>query len=236
MYTANQNPEQLVRDQIDKMLFTFGWVVQSKKQINLAPGKGVAVREYQTNVGPADYLLFVNQKPAGIIEAKREEEGLPTPIANVPLKTIVDFKRKREQYLLHFKKHLSDFRVKIAKSKLQAELKEIAITFQEGLISGVQDLKAVLKDSKIESGFKSFKSLINLKSSTVFASAGTLLNMNFDLINLPPDLTGIGLAAVGAIELTGNYIELRNKQRAKEKESAFSYIYKAQKFEILKRY
>jgi type I restriction enzyme R subunit len=76
MLTANQNPEQLVRDQIDKMLIASGWVVQSKKQINLAANKGVAVREYQTDVGPADYLLFVNGKPAGIIEAKREEEGV----------------------------------------------------------------------------------------------------------------------------------------------------------------
>jgi type I restriction enzyme, R subunit len=76
MLTANQNPEQLVRDEIDKMLEASGWLVQSKKQINLAAGPGVAVREYQTNVGPADYILFVNKKPVGVIEAKREEEGI----------------------------------------------------------------------------------------------------------------------------------------------------------------
>ncbi len=73
---ANQNPEQLVRDKIDKMLLASGWLVQSKKQINLAANIGVAVREYQTNVGPADYILFVNKKPVGVIEAKREEEGI----------------------------------------------------------------------------------------------------------------------------------------------------------------
>ncbi len=74
--TANQNPEQLVRDQIDKMLKASGWQVQSKKQINLAAGVGVAVREYQTDIGPADYILFVNKKPVGLIEAKREEESV----------------------------------------------------------------------------------------------------------------------------------------------------------------
>ena len=36
----------------------------------------MAVREYQTDAGPADYVLFVNRKPVGIIEAKREEEGV----------------------------------------------------------------------------------------------------------------------------------------------------------------
>ena len=76
MISANQNPEQLVRDNIDKMLLASGWLVQSKKQLNLAASVGVAVREYQTNIGPADYILFVHKKPVGVIEAKREEEGV----------------------------------------------------------------------------------------------------------------------------------------------------------------
>ncbi len=72
----NQNPEQLARDRIDQQLIACGWLVQDKKSFNLAAGPGVAIREYQTNVGPADYVLFVNQKPIGIIEAKWEEEGV----------------------------------------------------------------------------------------------------------------------------------------------------------------
>src|SRR5690606_1825108 len=71
----NQNPEQKARDNIDKMLVDAGWVVQSKKKVDLSAAKGVAVREYQTDVGPADYVLFVNRKPIGVIEAKREEQG-----------------------------------------------------------------------------------------------------------------------------------------------------------------
>ncbi len=72
----NQNPEQLARDEIDKQLKACGWIIQSKHQINLNAGVGVAVREYQTDIGPADYVLFVDKKPAGIIEAKRSEEGV----------------------------------------------------------------------------------------------------------------------------------------------------------------
>ncbi len=71
----NQNPEQIARDKIDQMLIDAGWVVQSKKKVDLSFNNGVAVREYQTDVGPADYVLFVNRKPVGIIEAKREDEG-----------------------------------------------------------------------------------------------------------------------------------------------------------------
>lgn len=72
----NQNPEQLARDRIDEQLIACGWIIQNKNNFNLATGPGVAIRELQTNVGPADYILFVNQKPVGLIEAKREEEGV----------------------------------------------------------------------------------------------------------------------------------------------------------------
>ena len=33
------------------------------------------MREYQTDVGPADYVLFVDKKAVGVIEAKKEELG-----------------------------------------------------------------------------------------------------------------------------------------------------------------
>ncbi len=72
----NQNPEQIARDNIDKQLLACGWLIQDKKKINLAAGLGIAVREYQTDIGPADYVLFVDRKPVGIIEAKREEEAV----------------------------------------------------------------------------------------------------------------------------------------------------------------
>lgn len=75
MAQPNQNPEQRARDKIDQMLLQSGWVVQSKNKVNLAANKGVAVREYQTEVGPADYVLFIDRKPVGVIEAKREKEG-----------------------------------------------------------------------------------------------------------------------------------------------------------------
>lgn len=71
----NQNPEQIARDQIDKQLTACGWTIQSIKKVNLHVGIGVAVKEYLTDVGPADYVLFVDGKPCGVVEAKKVEEG-----------------------------------------------------------------------------------------------------------------------------------------------------------------
>jgi type I restriction enzyme R subunit len=72
----NQNPEQIARDHIDRLLTESGWIVQPKSKLNLAAGLGVAVTEYRTDTGPVDYLLFIDRQPIGIIEAKKAEEGV----------------------------------------------------------------------------------------------------------------------------------------------------------------
>lgn len=65
-------PEAKARQQIDLKLEQAGWVVQDKKKINLGASLGVVVREYSTDTGPADYVLFVNREPVGVIEAKAD--------------------------------------------------------------------------------------------------------------------------------------------------------------------
>jgi len=63
-------PEAQARQIIDQLLSDAGWQVQDNKQINLGAGLGIAVREYPLKSGFADYLLFINRKAAGVIEAK----------------------------------------------------------------------------------------------------------------------------------------------------------------------
>ncbi len=75
MSEINRFPEQLARDKIDVMLEQAGWKVQPKDKIDFRAGPGIAVREYQTSVGPADYVLFIDKKPVGVVEAKPEDWG-----------------------------------------------------------------------------------------------------------------------------------------------------------------
>ena len=65
-------PESKARQRIDQKLEESGWVVQDMKQLNLGAALGVAVREYPTDTGPADYVLFVNRNAVGVIEAKKD--------------------------------------------------------------------------------------------------------------------------------------------------------------------
>ena len=68
-------PEAKARQTIDEKLAAAGWVVQDMKAFNLGAAQGVAVREYPTDTGPADYVLFVDRQAVGVIEAKRNEAG-----------------------------------------------------------------------------------------------------------------------------------------------------------------
>jgi type I restriction enzyme R subunit len=66
------HPEDRARETIDAQLATAGWVVQSRGQMNLGAGLGVAVREFATDTGPVDYALFVDRVLCGVVEAKPE--------------------------------------------------------------------------------------------------------------------------------------------------------------------
>jgi type I restriction enzyme R subunit len=67
-------PEQKARETIDKLLKQAGWEVCDADKVDLSSSRGIAIREFplKSGHGFADYLLYVNGKAAGVIEAKPE--------------------------------------------------------------------------------------------------------------------------------------------------------------------
>ncbi|CAJ36608.1 type I restriction modification system,restriction subunit [Methanocella arvoryzae MRE50] len=65
-------PEREARKNIDRLLEAAGWKVQDHDKLDLGAGPGIAVREFTLDNGEADYLLFVDRKAVGVIEAKPE--------------------------------------------------------------------------------------------------------------------------------------------------------------------
>jgi len=66
-------PEALARVVIDRMLFASGWIIQNRSDVNLYAGRGIAVREYLLKDSlEVDYLLFVDRRAVGALEAKPE--------------------------------------------------------------------------------------------------------------------------------------------------------------------
>ena len=78
-------PEALAREEIDRRLEAAGWKVQDRNAVNLGAGLGVAVREFPTKAGPADYLLFAGRKMIGVVEAKPDGVTL-SGVAEQPAK------------------------------------------------------------------------------------------------------------------------------------------------------
>jgi type I restriction enzyme R subunit len=66
-------PEKLARETIDKLLTQAGWLVCDASQVNIHAARGVAIRGFPLpGHGFADYLLYIDGKAAGVIEAKKE--------------------------------------------------------------------------------------------------------------------------------------------------------------------
>ena len=66
-------PEDRARQNIDKLLADAGWTVQNKREVNLSAARGIAVGEFpmKSGHGEADYLLFLDGSPVGVVEAKQ---------------------------------------------------------------------------------------------------------------------------------------------------------------------
>lgn len=67
---SSKKPEEVAREDIDRMLGLSGWDVQDLNEMNLGACQGVAVREVHMKSGFSDYTLFVERRAVGVIEAK----------------------------------------------------------------------------------------------------------------------------------------------------------------------
>ena len=73
-------PEELARQKIDRMFSDAGWAVVDRDHFS-PEDSAVAVEEGLMNGNlEADYLLFINGKAVGVLEAKREEVDVTSSV------------------------------------------------------------------------------------------------------------------------------------------------------------
>lgn len=81
MWKFDMTPEQRARLKIDKMLKEAGWEIVDRKHYNPTVS-AVAIEEGLLKGNhEADYLLFLEGKAVGVLEAKREEKALSDVVA-----------------------------------------------------------------------------------------------------------------------------------------------------------
>jgi hypothetical protein len=113
-------PEDRARVLIDDLLLAAGWHICDMAQADTHAAPGVALREFPLTAGHGvvDYMLFVNGKAYGVIEAKK---------AGVPLK-VLPLLAEQIRIVAEFDCHLStlcevDANLKRAQALRQAALK-----------------------------------------------------------------------------------------------------------------
>jgi type I restriction enzyme R subunit len=72
-------PEQRARELIAAALVAAGWLVQDRRRLNLHAVPGIALCETNVEGGFADYMLFVDAKAIGVLEAKAAGFSLVSP-------------------------------------------------------------------------------------------------------------------------------------------------------------
>lgn len=72
MRVEGLKPEERARKQIDSLLALAGWEVQDRINYDPTRSLGIAVRDFSLLQGEADYILFVDRRAVGVIEAKPE--------------------------------------------------------------------------------------------------------------------------------------------------------------------
>ena len=70
---------------IDRQLQERGWTVDSKTLryaagARPARGKAMAIAEWPTQSGPADYALFIGTQLIGVVEAKRRKKNISAAV------------------------------------------------------------------------------------------------------------------------------------------------------------
>jgi hypothetical protein len=159
---------------------------------------------------------------------------IPVPREDVSLSDIVGFKRKRRSELLEFRQQINEFHRNLRACQSKSDANDIAATFSEKIAKELDNLKAVMDDSRLATVVGSLKTIIKLDSPALWATAGVMMGQATQVANVPIQWSVVGIGILGAIEIAHFLSDKRNEQRATLRDSPFAYLYHAQREGILK--
>jgi hypothetical protein len=159
---------------------------------------------------------------------------IPVPREDVSLREIVEFKRKRQSELLEFRQQINEFHRILRACKSKSDATDAIATFSEKITKELDNLKAIMNDSRLATIVGSFKTIIKLDSPTLLATAGVMVGQTTQIANVPIQSSVIGIGILGAIEVANFFTDKRNERRATLRDSAFAYLYHAQREEIIR--
>lgn len=155
---------------------------------------------------------------------------LPVPIDNVPFEKILDFKRQRKDNLIRFRRIILECQSQISKAESQKDIADIVADFKEDFGLGIKDLTSAMRSSKMKSRMRNLRSVLNLTKYPLLDVASDHIEKSFDL---PLQSLSFPIYATALVELSLNFIETKLDAKT-DQNSAFSYVYEANKYGIIK--
>jgi len=187
--------------------------------------------EYQHTLPGTDYglyqnLIFRTQLPheglAGL--STRLHHVLPIPREDVSIQTVLDFRQERQQELRIFQQVIDDYQHELSQVSSQKDAEYVVRKYQRTIKHEVENLHALFKDAKFANALGTIETVIKTSSLPAAAALG---------IDMPAEITIPTMGAIGLISVNKYEINRRNARRAALRESAFSYLYYADKDEII---
>jgi hypothetical protein len=156
---------------------------------------------------------------------------LPDPVPETSFETILKFRKEKYIELLSFREVIDSFQQEISKSDSYAETKEITVHYAEKIMRERAELSRSLKDSGINSVFSTAKTLIDIKSPSLWETI--TLTIGSAAANIPSWISGAIVAGTAGIQVGSTILEKRSQNAATIRESPFSYLYLGEKEKII---
>jgi len=196
---------------------------------SMATVPGTDLQEYENLIFkamlPSDGFACVSTNYLNVV---------PVPREDVRLSDIIEFKRKRQSELLEFRQQLNEFHKNLRACQSKSDANDVAATFSEKITKEINNLKAVMDDSRLATIVGSLKTIIKLDSPALLATAGVMVGQATQIANISIQWSAVGIGILGAIEIASFLSDKRNERRATLRDSAFAYLYHAQQEGILR--
>jgi hypothetical protein len=152
---------------------------------------------------------------------------LPIPHPDNPISDILDFRDKPKNELLAYRAEIDKIQRELSDAQDKKEVVHLLTKFKEAQERGLNDLTAVLKDSKIAVLWGSAKALLKANSPTLLGSAAVAVGAAASIATLPLSLAAAGVAIAGVVEGRSYQVDERNKRRVAARTSPFAYLHQA---------
>lgn len=153
---------------------------------------------------------------------------LPTPREDVPIKKLIEFKRKREGELHRFQRLIDTYHNQLQSATESKQVNGIVRKFKEEMSHEVKDIRKIFDDHKIPTLLGAVKTLLGIEVPALIAMMSSFADA------IPSWLKVVGAGALGAISIRKYQLDVRNKQQELLSSKPYSYIYLAEKEGVIR--